>query len=789
MSQPYNQQGIPTGKTIQGDGFSDIRKMFRHVVANWYLFVIFVPLALGGVWVYHRYTVPVYKASITMIFKVDQERSLSQQVLTEGFGLSPELRNFENQSFIIRSHAMVLRAVNRLDFGVAYYSKGRFKDTELYGRTPFVVEFDSLHPQLLNTDFELSVLPGGKTELSVKTEGGRLHVFHGAQDAGYSGPIDFSAEARLGQRIEHPCFSFVIKAAESNGGIASGNYYFRFKSHSEIASELRSSLSVSPYREGSSIIFISATGVQPQKLIRFLNTFSEELIENNLERKNDMANRSLTFIQRQLEQVAETLKITQQKLMDFRRDNRYMMPSDVSSKLSDEFFGMEKQKRSLELSLAYFDEIRRRLVSGNLEESDFLLPAFSTEPAALIQQFVREHLTLLNEARVIAQQAGENNPYLVELNQKIELSGQSLILSIDQQMESIRMQMRELKQTEAQLNAEIGNLPELERDYLAMERTHKLNDAIYTFLLQKSSETQIAKASNTPDNEVLDPAYINGVVSPSKKSNYTRGLLLGFAIPVLIIGLRELFNTRIRSRDDVRSMFRELPIIGEILRSKEGSDNVVLKAATSEVTESFRSLRARLKYMMAGKDGCIITVSSTNTGDGKTFCAVNLASVLAISGKKTVLVGFDLRKPRLSEIFGLKNISGLSSYLIAQSELDEITFETDVKNLYIIPGGHIPPNPSELISSPSTQTLFETLRTKYDVIIVDTPPVGLVSDGRLLMEMADCNLYIVRAGVTDKEHFAVTMSNLFDDKIIGLAVVMNDVQIAGRNYGYYSSGY
>lgn len=789
MSLPYNQQGIPTGKAIQGDGFSDIRKMLRLVVANWYLFLIFVPLALCVVWGFHRYTVPVYKSSITMIFKVDQERSISQQVLTEGFGLSPELRNFENQSFIIRSHAMVLRAVNRLDFGVSYYSKGRFKDTELYGRTPFVVEFDSLHPQLLNTDFQLSVMPGGKTVLSVNTEGGRLHIFNAAQEAGYSGPVDFYTEARLGQRIDHPCFSFVIKPADSNGSIAVGNYFFRFKSHSELASELRSSLAVSPYREGSSIIFISATGVQPQKLIRFLNTFSEELIDNNLERKNDMANRSLTFIQRQLEQVAETLKITQQKLMDFRRENRYMMPSDVSSKLSEQFFEMEKQKRSFELSLAYLDEIKKRLVSGNLEESDYLLPAFSTEPAALIQQFVREHFTLLNEARVVTQQAGENNPYLVELNQKLELSGQSLILSIDQQMESIKMQMHELRQSEAQLNAEIGNLPELERDYLAMERTHKLNDAIYTFLLQKSSETQIAKASNTPDNEVLDPAYINGVVSPSRKSNYTRGLLLGFAIPVLIIGLRELFNTRIRSRDDVRSMFRELPIIGEILRNKEGADNVVLKAAASEVTESFRSLRARLKFMMAGKDGCIITVSSTNTGDGKTFCAVNLASVLAISGKKTVLVGFDLRKPRLSEIFGLRNISGLSSFLISQNKLDEITFETEVQNLYIIPGGHIPPNPSELISSPNTQTLFESLRTMFDVIIVDTPPVGLVSDARLLMEMADCNLYIVRAGVTDKEHFAVTMSNLLDDKVKGLAVVMNDVQMAGRNYGYYSSGY
>jgi capsular exopolysaccharide synthesis family protein len=789
MAIPVNHPGHTSGKNVSNDGFSDIRKIVRLVIRNWYLFVIFIPLGLGTAYIYHHLTVPVYRASITMIFKVDQERSFSNSVLTEGFGLSPEMRSFENQSFIIRSHAMVLRAINRLDFGVSYYSVGRFKNTEIYDPLPFVVRFDSIHPQLLNANFEATVLPGGKIELSVRSEGDYLHVFESASNSGYSGPVSFNQVVAFGEQVTHPYFSFTIDAPLEGHLPDAGDYMFRFNSHSAIASGFRSSLSVSPYREGSSIIFISTTGQQPQKLVKFLNTFSEEVIINNLERKNDMANRSIEFIQRQLAQVSDTLKVTQQKLMDFRRENRFMMPSEMSSRLSEEFFEQEKQRRMLEVSYGYFVDIKSRLVENNLEESDYLLPAFSNEPAAIVQQFVRDHLELLKEQSLIAGQAGRNNPYQVELEKKITLSQQTLLMAVDKQMESIQMQQKEIDRQTSEFTTQIGDLPELERDFLAMERTHKLNDAIYTFLLQKSSEMQIAKASNVPDNEVLDQASVGSPISPTQRNNYSKGLMAGLIIPALIIAFKELFNTRIRGREDIDGLFKETPIVGEILRSRENLDNVVLTESNSVIAESFRSLRARLRFLLAQNPGKVISVTSTNTGDGKTFCAVNLASVFSISGKKTALVGFDLRKPRLSQIFGLANLPGISNYLIGQVAFDDIVKPTSQKDLFVIPAGVIPPNPSELISSEKTAELFKILRENFDIIIVDTPPVGLVSDGRLLMDLADCHLFVVRAGVTEKEHFAMTLSNLISEKVSCIGVVLNDVTTTRKGYGYYSSGY
>lgn len=790
MAIPVNQPHPQAPGRPGGDGFSDIRKILRLVLRNWYLFVIFVPLGLGSAWVYHRYTVPVYRASITMLFKVDQERNFSASVLTEGFGLSPEMRSFENQSFIIRSHAMVLRAVNRLDFGVSYFSKGRLKDTELYDPLPFVVAFDSLHPQLLNTNFNANVLADGRIQLSVRSEGGPLHNYDKASNVGHSGPVVFDQTVQAGESVEHSAFSFRIKAAPGRSAPVPGTYMFRFNSHSAIASSLRGALNVAPYREGSSIIFISTTGQQPQKLVRFLNTFSEEVIDNNLERKNNMANRSIEFIQRQLVQVADTLKVTQQKLMDFRRENRFMMPSEMSSRLSEEFFEYEREQRLMEVSLTYLSDLHQRLSTNDLDDNDYLLPAFSSEPAALIQSVVKEHIDLLKEAALVAAESGGNNPYRLELARKIEMSQSSLLIAIEKQMESIRMKQTELRRQLGRLTSRIGDLPELERDFLALERSHKLNDAIYTFLLQKSSEMQIAKASNVPDNEVLDQASASGPILPNKKSNYSKGLMAGLILPALIIALRELFNTRIRGREDLEGHFRDVPIVGEILRAKDSPENVVIAESNSVVAESFRSLRARLRFLLAQNPGKIISVTSTNTGDGKTFCAVNLATAFALTGKKTALVGFDLRKPRLSQIFGLSNMPGISNYLIGQVSLDDIRKPSGHENLCIIPAGVIPPNPSELISSAQTQAFFQELRAHFDIVIVDTPPVGLVSDGRLLMDLADCHLFVVRSGVTEKEHFNLTMSNLVAEGVKCMGLVLNDVTTTHKGYGYYtSSGY
>jgi capsular exopolysaccharide synthesis family protein len=790
MSSPVRPAVHGNRITPKGDNFSDIRKIFRLLLQHWYLFIIFFPLSLGAAWLYHQNTLPVYRASITMLFKSDQQRTFSSSVLVEGFGTTPEMRGFENQSFIIRSNRLVRRAVDRLDFGVSYYIKGRLKDTEIYKTQPFEIRFDSAHVQLLQVPLNFSFLADGTIQFSVKAEnGGTLHQFSSGTNSGSSGPVIVDRRIDWGEKVEHSAFSFSIHPSPGRHMPNSGQYYAMFNSHANITGQFRSLLSVSAYREGSSIMFISLTGHQPHKMVRFLNVFSEEIILNNLERKNDMANRSIEFIQRQLMQVSDTLKVTQQSLMDFRRENRFMMPSDVSQRLSGEFFDAEKRRRDLNTSYGYFELIRKRLNDNNLDETDYLLPAFSSEPAGIVQQFVTEHLGLLKEMTLTSTLAGASNPYKQELERKIELSRRSLLSAIDKQMENIRLQQQEINRLERELTFKIGDLPELERDFLALERSHKLNDAIYTFLLQKSSEMQIAKASNVPDNEVLDQAAFSGPISPNKRGNYSRAMMAGLLIPALIIGILELFNTRIRTRDDLNGLFPQIPLVGTILRNKDGNENVVLAQPGSVIAESFRSLRARLRFLLSQNPGKVITVTSTNTGEGKTFCAVNLASVFAISGKKTVVVGFDLRKPRLSRIFGFTSQPGISNYLIGQVELNDIVHTTSQDNLFAIPAGVIPPNPSELISNDRVNTMFEELRKQYDVVVVDTPPVGLVSDGRLLMDYADCHLYVVRAGVTNKEHLNLTLANLVAENVPCMGLVLNDVSSSPHGYGYYGSGY
>ncbi|MDG5800560.1 polysaccharide biosynthesis tyrosine autokinase [Marinilabiliaceae bacterium ANBcel2] len=790
MAIPVNNRRASQSGFTGGDSFSDIKKLVRLVVKNWYLFILFVPLCIAGAWLYHRYTTPQYRASVTMMFKVESNRAISQSVLTEGFGLSPEMRRFENQSFIIRSQAMARRAVDRLDFAVSYYSKGRMRDSELYDPVPFVVEFDSLHPQLLNTPIYFDFKADGSAKISVTTENAPLHIYADSSNDGYSGDVNISANLKPGEKIDHHALSFSYRAPDNRDLPDAGNYYVVFRSHNSIASQFRSSLSVNNYREGSSIIFISTTGNQPRKLVKFLNVFSQVIVENNLERKNDMASRSIDFIQRQLHQVADTLEITQQQLMDFRRENRFIAPTEMSQKLSAEFFELEKNRRELESAKKYLTTINSRLRENSLDKNDYMLPAFSAEPAAIVQEYVKEHLSLLNEYSLISSQSGgSDNPYLLELKKRIELSKNSLISSISKQIENIDMMLAENRENVAILNSQIEGLPEMERDYLALQRTHDLNDAIYTFLLQKSSEMQIAKASNVPDNEVLDNARVGGPISPDTRGNYMKALILGLVIPSIIIALKEFMNNRIRGREDIEAVFNDIPLVGQIMRNRAQEENVVFNDPGSVIAESFRSLRVRLRFLLTQNQGRVISVTSSNTGEGKTFCSVNLASVYAISGKKTAIVGFDLRKPRLSDMFNIVDRAGISNYLINQASYEEIIYNSGLENLYVVPAGVIPPNPSELISGEKAVELIDKLKKDFEIIIIDTPPVGLVSDGRILMELSHCHLFVVRAGVTIKDHFSLTVSSLIAEDVGCMGLILNDVSEAQSGYGYYTSGY
>jgi capsular exopolysaccharide synthesis family protein len=782
--KPIDVNGRKTG----GDNLFDINRLVRLVVKNWYLFVISFPLCFGAVFLYHRYTVPVYKASATLMLKGSEQKSISQADLMEGFGLSPEMRSVENQSFIIRSRNIIKKAIDRLDFGVSYYQKGRFKDSELYNRAPFTVNFDSVHPQLLNVPVEVMFLSDNRIKVNVKTEGGVLHNYVEEEFAGRTGVLNYEQIIDEGVWLTDKAFSFKIDR-KSNVSLTPGDsYYFIFKSHNQLTSEYRSSLGVAPYREGSSILFITSIGTSASKIVKFLDVLCEVILEHNLDQKNDMATRSIAFIESQLATVSDTLDKVQNRLSSYRKANRFMGPSEFSQKLADKYYDTETELKMLNMRIDYYKFLQKNLkVSNDFEQ--FLLPAVDKESTGLVSELVKQLIELQKEIEMLKGTAQDNNQYVVALNGRIEVTIDLLNKSINQVLRNQELEKNKIENELKSIISDMEKLPELEKDYLIIDRTYKLNDAIYTFLLQKHSETQISKASNAPDNEVIDNASVSAIVSPNKNSDYKKGLMLALLIPAVFIALKEFLNTKVRGKEDLSALVPQVPIVGMVVNYKNDAENVIHEYPHSVISESFRSIRTKLKFMAASSDLQVITLTSSNTGEGKTFCAQNIASVFAISGKKTVLVGFDMRKPRLTALFNLEAKEGLSNYFIGQSRIEDIIYESFLENVSVIPAGPIPPNPSELIVGEKTDDLYAYLRKEFDVVVIDSPPIGLVADARLLMQHSDCNLFIVRANYTSKDHMVHTLENLVEEKVEGLGIVLNDVSINEKGYGYYTAEY
>ena len=789
--QENNTSPLQAHKKPSGDGIFDINRIIKLVIRNWYLFLISFPLALGGVYIYHRYTVPVYSATTTILLKNSQSRSMNQSNLIEGFGLSPEVRNIENQTFIIRSKKLVKKAIDLCDFGVEYFRAGRLKDTEIYHATPFIVEFDSLHPQLLNVPVYISCGAGGKVTIEINTEGSNTYIFKTERYAGNTGRLDYKTTVNWDEKIVTPFFSFKLKKLNDAVCEEGSKYFFRFRSLNQIANAFRSRLGVSSYSEGSSIMNISVSGTSPGKLVKFLDKLCIVIMENSLERKNDMATRTINFISKQLEKISDTLQTVQEKLLDFRKSNHFVVPSEYSQIIVNRYFDREKELNILRIQKEYYQYIEEKL-SEDSKSEDFMLPAVSGQTGGgggLVNQLILQLFSLKEEYEILTNNAEETNPYLNSLSEKISITENNLKVAISKVLKNIELKEKEINDDLNKTVSEIKNIPDQEKEYADIERNYKLNDAIYTFLLQKHSENQIAKASNTPDNEVIDAPSITGIISPNKKNNYTKAIFLALLFPVGIIILREMLNTKVRGKEDLEHLQDRIPILGVIMHNKSEEQDIIYEQPHSVVSEAFRSLRTKIKFMSCQNESWAITVTSTNMSEGKTFCAQNLASAFSISGKKTVLLGFDMRKPRLSELFDLKSQAGLSNYLTNQADLDEISYETKRKNLFIIPSGAIPPNPSELISGRKTEELFEKLRARYEIIIIDTPPIGLVSDARILMDYADCHLYVVRANYTNKEHLGYTLNNLLLENISHMGIILNDVSLKDKGYGYYSAEY
>ncbi len=765
----------------------DYKKLLFDAISYWWLFAISIFLAFGVAYAIHRYSNPIYMATARLLME-ERGTEIPQSNMMEGFGLTPGQRNLDNQIAVLTSRNTVRKTIDQLNFNLSYVAAGRLKDTELYPNPPFIVHFDPAAYQLLGTPIYLTAVDSAHFMLSVQTDDiTTIHYPEGAIQRAF-GSLDFKKQYSYNEWVDLPWLRIKIE----NKGVTltdERSYFFMFHDPEKLTSYYSTLLSAVKANENSSIVNISVTGPNHQKNIDFLNALTSVFINANLDKKNQIATNTIRFIEEQLITISDSLAQKGAQLSTFRAKNQIQSVSSEAQLLLTHITELNNALSEKMLIRNYYNYLTTYFSNDSVLTRG-VAPAVYPIDNPIIGSQINNILTLNNERLTLG---GNRNPFVEELDKQLKVAVNTLLEAIRNQTGIVENALERLGEERAEVERRLYQLPETERQLLGIERQFDLNNEVYTFLLRKRSESQIQKASNTSDHSVLEAPHFAGQVSPQTKANNQKALFIGLLFPLLFIVLKQLLNTRIISSDEIEKL-TTMPLIGHIMHNNKGENNVVISHPRSVITETFRRVRSRLEYMTSGEGSPIISVSSSMPGEGKTFCAINLAAVFALTGKKTILVGFDMRKPGLNKIIDYQDKPGLSQYLINAVTLEDVIQKSEQPSLDILPAGEIPPNPSELIGSKKTDELLSILKKRYDVIILDTPPMGVVADAYLLARKSDTLIFLARQSYTIREAFVQTIRQMSQEGITNIGVLFNDISLKkgkkGYGYGYrYGYGY
>jgi tyrosine-protein kinase Etk/Wzc len=753
----------------------DLLKIFFLMLSNWYWFVMAILVALAIAWLYNSHTLPTWRVSATVLIDEDKggRASIGSDQLLEGFGLRAGMKNLDNQLLILTSWALIEKTLDELNFGTEYYTRGRINKVAFYPESPIKVFADSSYFIPRDLEFRVKILDDNNYSIAANTKG--------------SGNAEI--KAAFGDFVEMSGSKIRIEKIYSsvNGKGSPATIYFMIHSHDKLVESFRSRLkAVTASKEGT-IIKLSLDGTNRKMDIDFLSKLIEVFVNNNLERKNLEAVRTIDFIEGQLSGISDSLSITEDRLQKFRSANKVMDMSAQGQQIINQAMSLENEKAKLVIESNYYEYLADYLskdISGELPVSpatmgivDPGLTNLVVELANLQSQYFSNNMT-------------DRNPMRAQIAQKLRNTRDALNETLKGVRHANELSMRENAKQIRSINASAVTLPKTERELLGFQREFKLNDVLYSFLIEKMAEAQIQKASNTPDNEIIDKPRPDGMpVAPKTKIIYIFAIFAGACLPFLVIISVNALDNVIKSEDDLRKI-TDLPVAGYIPHSILNGKTMVLKDTSSVVAEAFRSLRSRIQFFTKEVKSPIILVTSSMPGEGKSFTAINLASIYSLMGKRTLLMDFDLRIPSIYKQLEVSNNQGVSTWLIGRDHLSDVIKKTQYDNLDFISAGTIPPNPAELIASDKTAALFSELRNLYDFIIVDSAPIGTISDSLTLAGLADTSIILVRHGKTIAPSLSNTLEGAKCNGIIGLCIVINDINEEKGEYGYrYTSGY
>lgn len=768
----------------------DIKQLIYTFLDHWYLFAICVLVALVAGFLINRYSANVYQTSGTVLIKEDRSSFDATSIMTNmSYG---NYQNVDNEIAILKSYSLTDRVIRKMNLEVTYMEKGRIAASELYKVSPFTVEIDRSVPQAVDLVYNIS-LEEDKITLHASAEHLCKYDFLLSKTIeSHPEIIDVTNVCKQGEWVDNGYNRFCIVLNDNHNPKVDKNRKLSFwlNSYSSLNKQM-SSFSVSPTSKQSSVLSITKNGENKQKIVDFVNTLMVEYVSRGLEKKNMVSENTIEFIDSELTGIQASLSESERELKDFRTRNDLMNLDLQANQVYTNLRALDKERSEMAVNVKIYKKLQDYIRVQIDDPENLAAPSTMGINDPLLNQLARDLVSLSQTKATQSLTLTEQNPQIVKLNEQIVTTKKALLENVNNLVENAEMSLKEIDRRINSLESESRLLPGKQQQLINYQRDFDFNDDTYKYLMQRRAEAQILKASNTPDNEIIDEARLERTykVSPRTSMNYLIAFILGLLIPALYLFLKDFFNVSINDRKDVEKL-THYPIIGQVAQASDKNPLVVINSPKSPIAESFRSIRTNIEFLTQGKAKSTILVTGDMQSIGKTFNSINIASIYALYGKKTVLLGFDMRKPRLFQEFGLTNNVGLSSYLSNKESLENIIqCSSQIPNLDIITSGPLPPNPAELIASEKTNELFTLLKESYDYIIIDTPPIGLVTDSLLLMRHTDVNLFVVRQGVTNKNIFGNIIKDL-EERELPISIIINGVE-TGKSYGYgkYSYGY
>ena len=766
---------------VQSEEQINIQEILFHYLIHWPWFVASVIVCVALAWGYLRLTTPIYNVSATVLIKDEKKgggANMSSELEKMGMnGFVSSSGNIENEIEVLSSRTLAREVVSSLGLFVTYMDEDRFPKKELYRTSPVLVSLTPQEADKLPQTMEvgMSLQPSGVMDVQIKvgekeyrkrfeklpavlpTDEGTVAFFTNNDTLSSLRPESVTKERHITAYINRP-FS--------------------------VAKGYAGSLSITPTSKATSVVTVSLKNSNTQRGKDYIDKLLEMYNINANNAKNEVAQRTAEFIDERIGIISKELGSTERDLENFKRSAGI---TDLTSEAQIALAGnaeYEKKRVENQTQINLVMDLQRYLQGTEYE----VLPSNVGLQDAGVAGAIDRYNEMVSERNCLLRTSTESNPAIVNLNASIRAMRSNIQTTLDAMLKGLEITRADLAREAGRYSRRISDAPTQERQFVSIARQQEIKSGLYLMLLQKREENAIVLAAIANNAKIIDEAQADGApISPKRMTIYLTALVFGLGIPVGIIYLIGLTRFKIEGRVDVEKL-TSLPVIGDIPLADEKTGSIaVFENQNNLMSETFRNVRTNLQFMLEnGKN--VILVTSTVSGEGKSFVSANLAISLSLLGKKVVIVGLDIRKPGLNKVFNIpRKEHGITQFLTNPAiNLIDLVQASDInKNLYILPGGTVPPNPTELLARDGLEKAVETLKKSFDYVILDTAPVGMVTDTLLIGRVADLSVYVCRADYTRKAEFTLINELAENNKLPNLCIAINGLNLQKKKYGYY----